>query len=78
MASAAGVGGPNNGGGGGAAAGGQQHQPPPEDSIEFLQREIEHLKRRITEERQKLCDKSLIQVQHFTVRIVSIIVIVFL
>ena len=60
MASAAGVGGPNNGG---SAAGGQQHQPPPEDSIEFLQREIEHLKRRITEERQKLCDKSIIQVR---------------
>jgi hypothetical protein len=61
MASAAGVGGPNNGGGG-SAAGGQQHPPPPEDSIEFLQREIEHLKRRITEERLKLCDKSIIQV----------------
>jgi len=64
MASAAGVGGgPNNGGGGNA--GGQQqqqHPPPPEDSIEFLQREIEHLKRRITEERQKLCDKPIIQV----------------
>ncbi len=65
MASAAGVGGgPNNGGGGNA--GGQQqqqHLPPPEDSIEFLQREIEHLKRRITEERHKLCDKPIIQVK---------------
>ena len=64
MASAAGVGGgPNNGGAGGQQQQQQQHPPPPpEDSIEFLQREIEHLKRRITEERQKLCDKPIIQV----------------
>ena len=64
MASAAGVGGgPNNGGAGGQQQQQPQHPPPPpEDSIEFLQREIEHLKRRITEERQKLCDKPIIQV----------------
>ena len=40
----------------------QQQQQPPEESIEFLQREIEHLKRRIVEERFKLGDKSMIQV----------------
>ena len=63
MASAAG--GSNNGGGGNAGGQAQQHPPPPppEESIEFLQREIEHLKRRITEERQKLGDKSIIQVR---------------
>ena len=40
----------------------QQQQQQPEESIEFLQREIEHLKRRIVEERFKLGDKSMIQV----------------
>jgi len=49
-----------------------QSQPPtaqplhpaqlPEDSIEYLQKEIENLKKRITEERLKLCDKSIVQV----------------
>ena len=79
MASAGGAGnggGNNDGGGGnGGNAGGQQQQqqqqqqqlppPPAEDSIEFLQREIEQLKRRIVEERFKLGDKSIVQV--FTV-----------
>lgn len=33
-----------------------------EMSIEDLQKEIERLKKRIVEERQKLCDKSVVQV----------------
>jgi hypothetical protein len=61
MASAAGPVGGNNDGGNGVNAGGQP-QVPPEDSIEFLQREIELLKRRIVEERLKLCDKTIVQV----------------
>ncbi len=35
-----------------------------EPSIESLQQEIEQLKRRIVEERQKLCDKTTAQVRH--------------
>jgi hypothetical protein len=42
-----------------------QPQPLAEESIEFLQREIELLKRRIVEERQKLCDKTIVQVTIF-------------
>ncbi|CAB4064702.1 GNB5 [Lepeophtheirus salmonis] len=42
--------------------GGVAQPPPPEESIESLQKEIELLKRRIIEERQKLADKTLCQV----------------
>jgi hypothetical protein len=50
-----------NGGGGGGEAGGQAAVP--EESIEFLQREIELLKKRIVDERQKLYDKAIVQVR---------------
>ena len=75
MASAAGPVGGNNDGGNGVNAGSQQPPPPPpqqqqqlppEESIEFLQREIELLKRRIVEERLKLCDKTIVQVKFKT------------
>lgn len=44
----------------GSAGGGAQQTEEP--SIEDLQREIEHLKRKIAEERAKLCDKTTAQV----------------
>ena len=44
--------------------GGVDNLPPPgEESIEFLQREIELLKRRIVDERHKLGDKAIVQVR---------------
>ena len=63
MASAAGpiVSNNDGAGGNGVAVG---IPPSGEESIEFLQREIEVLKRRLVDERHKLGDRTIVQV-HF-------------
>ena len=61
MAMAAGDG--TSGSGGAPPGAGDTASTNPECTIETLQKEIEHLKKRITEERSKLQDKTIGQVR---------------